>query len=195
MTDLRKIGDSIRKICGVTNVCHYYDVTIKEVDNEKQTVTVESADPDAYFIKSGVRYMPVSCEGDESVPSVGSSCIMVTKDGSDPYITMSSFLDSKTIVIGNQSYKIVSDSQIFNDGEYGGIPKVIDPEDSNAGLLKKINQLEQKYNSLLSSLNSAVITLAPSGTILFSVYLTSNSPISPITSKSEIENKNITHGK
>jgi hypothetical protein len=83
---------------------------------------------------------------------------------------------------------------MFNDGEYGGIPKVVDPENSNAGLLKKYNDLEEKLNTILSILKSTTIPLAPTGTYPFAPLYSSVNPLS-LTLKSEIENKSISHGK
>jgi hypothetical protein len=75
------------------------------------------------------------------------------------------------------------DKVIFNDGLLGGMVKVDD-------LTTKLNNLEDKYNSLLQILQTISIPLAPSGTYPFAPLFITETPLTP-TNKTELENEKI----
>lgn len=195
--NIRTIGNLIRQIAGTYNniPVKYIDVNIDEVLEDERCCIVSSCDGSMAIDGLKVRYMPEISDGDEEVPLQDSTAVIVFTEITEPIIVSKSWLSRKTVIIGNQSWEINSEKQVFNDGKFGGIPIVKDPNNSQAGLLKKINQLEQKYNELLTACKSVVITLAPSGVFPTASFYTSNTPIAPITKESDISNPNITHGK
>ena len=196
--NLRLIVDSIRTIAGSKNNTRYYDVVIIDQNPETQTVSVESVDNDAYFQADGVRYMSDISDGNEELPSIGSSCIMITKDNGSPFIVKNSYLDKKEIIVGDQSFLIVNGKQTFNDGSYGGLEKIIDPSDSNAGTLARFNKIENKLNDFIEKWNSFCSSYAPgspSSTGTPATLSTSTETEVTLTQRSDIENPLIIHGK
>jgi hypothetical protein len=84
---------------------------------------------------------------------------------------------------------------MYNDGGYGGAIKSIDPDNSNSGLLYRINQIETLVNNILTTLKASTVPLAPSGTYQFGALFSAYSDISPTTQRADIESDYITHGK
>lgn len=193
----RDIATAIRNIAGFTIPINVIECIVISVDETSQTCIVDSVTENSDINNLEVRYNLLVSDGEVSVPKIDSNVVVCFSDFLQPFVCSFTDLLKHIIFIGNQSYSIEEGFQKFNDGKYGGIPIVKSRYDGETekGLLKKINQLENKYNDLLTSLNAAVITLAPSGTIPFSGYLTTNTSITPITSENDISNPSITHGK
>jgi hypothetical protein len=150
-------------------------------------------------------------DGDCNKPQVGSTVTIVFSDFTEPYIVKTTWLDEKTVIVGDQLYQIKDGKQTFNDGKYGGIPKIIDPDDSNVGLLKKINQLEDTLNKVNDRINGFINThKTPTWTVVpqdgglalqtaISTWLATPTgqpidDINPLTEQSDIENPSIIHG-
>lgn len=194
--DYAQIKYLIQQIAGTYGKANVklFDAIIQKgsINKDERTCIVDSVDGSLDNLV--VRYMLDVSDGDTSIPLEETTVTIAMTDFTDPYIVKSTWLSEKLFVVGEQSYDILKDKQVFNDGKYGGIPIVKDPDNSNAGLLKKINQLEEKYNDLLTSCKSVTITLAPTGTFPTASFYTTNTPISPTTKEVDISNPNITHG-
>lgn len=78
------------------------------------------------------------------------------------------------------------DEITFLDGSYGGVVKVAD-------LVTKINALENQVNSILTTLKSTSIPLAPSGTYPFASLYASLSNLNTTTA-ADLENTKVKHG-
>jgi hypothetical protein len=206
----REIGNNIRKAAGTFGLAPVvlYDAEVKSVDEQTRTCIVDSITGNKELIGKKVRLMSELSDGDLNIPSVGETVTVMYNDFTSPIIVNASWLSKKIIIVGDQGYSNDGTNQIFNDGGYGGIPIVKDPDNSNAGLLKKINQLEQKYNdlsikhnALQSSYNSHthIYSPGPSSPIATATPIPTSSAngeqIAPLTFESDISNPNITHGK
>jgi len=149
-----------------------------------------------------VRYNLCISDGIVKVPADGSVVTVAMTAFTDPYIVKDTDLNSYFLGIGNQSFSNNGSIQSFQsyvesgDGSYGGFVKIIDPNDENAGLLKKVNQLEQTVNALILALQTTSIVLAPSGTypLTTNPNVASLTNISPLTTETDLENPNIVHG-
>jgi len=198
-TDSAQITELIQKIAGTYGKANVklFDAEVVSIDIEKRICIVNSLDGSIEGIT--VRIMLDQSDGDMSVPEIESTVTVAMTDFTDPYLVKSTWLDEKLFVVGNQSYNIKKDKQIFNDGAYGGIPKIIDSEDSNAGLLKKLNNLEKLFNELQNKFNSWVVVPNDGGGALKTILTVTppiwNFPQIAETTQKEIENENITHGK
>jgi hypothetical protein len=134
------------------------------------------------YINNDVAYL-VNCSNVEEVINIitgGTSTFRVGE--------YSINIQEDLIRIGREVEKcniiIQDDVIVFNDGES---PMVVIEK-----LVDKINQLEEKYNTLLNTLKTTVIPLAPAGTYPFAPLYTSQLPITP-TQQSEIEDPKILH--
>lgn len=167
--------------------------TVKSVDEDKATcVVVVENDVEV----PDVRLQSVICDGLLILPVVESDVMILFSKQNEPFICLYSDIKKWYMQVGDSSDTITDDGKrIFNDGKFGGLIKVKDPDDSNIGLLKKINNLENLVNNILTTLKSTTIPLAPSGTYPFAPLYTSLSNIAPITSESDITSNLITHGK
>ncbi len=191
----------IEKLAGTWNVARvktcYCEVV--SVDKENRTCLVNSADGTQELENTTVNLTPEIGDGEIDYPLEGSTITVAFTDFTAPYMVKAGELESKFIVVGNQLWTISGSSQKFNDGAFGGIPKVKDPDDSNAGLLKKINDLENALNDLQTKFSSWTPVSNDGGAALKTILTITppiwNLPQIELTSESDISNPNITHGK
>lgn len=195
------ISGLIRQIAGTdinipVKIC---DCTVVSLDEENRICFVNSTSGNKTLNNFPVRYMLQVDDGELDVPQIDSVVSVIFSEFTEPYIVKSTELSKKEITIGNQSYEIVGDKQTFNDGSYGGIPILKDPDNTEAGLLKKINNLEKQFNDLKTAFMSWVVVPSDGGLALWTILNTpplgwATNQITP-TAISEIQNPNITHGK
>ena len=201
--DLRVIGDKIREIAGTSIPVRIADAIVVSCDPLKRTCTVNSIDAKQKF-QDGlvVRFMAEVSDGEYTRPEVGSTVTIIFRELTDPTIFSTSTLDQKTIIVGNQTYDIQNESQTLNSNEYGGLIKSIDPSDTTIGLLKKINNLENKLNSIIDALNAWIPVYSDGGlalrTLLEPIVGVIGVPPTPfeltLTQRNDIENANVSHG-
>ena len=167
----------------------------------ENTIIVTSVGSDHVLDITDVRLNPNICDGFTPIPSIG-SIVFVIKNQTDNQYYMLSSSDLDDIIIStntqfNAHSKVVNISSTsvttFNDGEHKGLVKVTE-------LVDKINQLEKAYNGLLQAIQWAFIpcsTPSQAVAILSAFYTLTQAkvPISPITSITDLENPDITHGK
>ena len=165
------------------------------------------------------RYNLVISDGVIRVPAVDSTVNVVMTSVTNPYISKFTDLKSHSVGINKQLHindGLTQSFQTFgdNEGSFGGFVKIVDPIDTNQGLLKKLNNLENDVNDLKSNLTQILIQanllltalsglgaapvpasmLVPYYTQLISALTPyANSPLIP-TIQSELENPNLTHG-
>lgn len=220
--DIRQIGNLIKQIAGTYNAIpiKYVDVTIDEVLEDERCCIVTSCDGSMAINGLKVRYMPEVSDGDEEVPEKDSTAVIVFTEITEPIIVSKSWLSRKTIIIGNQSWEITPDKQVFNDGKYGGLATVKNTDVTNGGLIKRHNLVEDDINTLKDKLQtimqaattaSAAMVTWTAGiplldTVAFAVFnpfmLDIISALTPYiapplekTTDEMISNPNITHGK
>ena len=166
----------IKTLLGITDTISVFDAKVLSVDSAKRECTVSAVTgKSANEIK--VRLMATVDDGSLLLPKVGSNIIVSFSDHVHPFVSMFSEVESI----------------VWLGGEYEGVPIVKHPTNSNKGLLKKINNLENQINDILQVLKTTTIPLAPSGTYAFASLYASILPLTPITSQTDIEHPNIKH--
>lgn len=158
---------------------------VVSVDTSKRTCVVATVNADVEI--KDVQLMAGVNDGMLLIPKVGSQVVIIYSKMTLPYISLYSELEKVICIVGDSGVEIAADSIQFNDGSFGGLVKI-------EQLVDKINALENLVNTILNTLQSTVIPLAPSGTYPFAPLYASVSPIAPITNKSDLENTNVTHG-
>jgi len=99
-------------------------------------------------------------------------------------------MDKDKFIINNNDTIIELDKNgdmVLNDGSKDGLVVVAD-------LVTKLNNLENAINSLITSCQSVIVTLAPSGSFPLASFFAGNTPIAPLTQKIDLENTKIKHG-
>lgn len=214
--DYRGLQELIQKASGTFGLVKVSlaEAVVKSVDKTKRICVVDLiSTKDVEDLE--VKIKPEICDGDTEFPEVESNVVIAFTQFTEPFIITTSDLSEKDITVGNQSWNIQDGIQQFNDGGYKGIPIVIDPDNAQAGLLKKINNLESdlndlksNYNSILTAAATLVTVLSPlgggptpaSGLLAYiNVIISSLTPYAAQvfvpTTETEISNPNITHGK
>lgn len=197
--DKREVQSLIKQIAGTNGFVpiRFIECVVVSVDEESMTCICDSIGDNSNIEDLTVRFNTNVTDGEVSVPLVDSQVLVGYSDYITPFVVSFTDLLKWSMFIGNQGFVINEDSQIFNDGKYGGIP-IVKSEyigESEKGLLTKINNLENLVNTILQTLISTTIPLAPSGTYPFAPLYSSVNPIAPITMESDISNPTITHGK
>jgi hypothetical protein len=174
--ELRK---AIRQLAGTDNIdgVTSFDCTVDSVNEDEFTCDVTAIGGNATTTVPGVRIASESNDGFKLIPKVGSTVTIVMTERGLAYVAMYSDIE-----------KVV-----FMDGTYGGIVKVKDPLDLTAGLLNKVNNLENQQNQILTILKAVSIPLAPSGTYPFAPLFTALNNLTP-TTEGDIVNNKIKHG-
>lgn len=194
---------AIQKIANThdIDVVEIINCNVVSVDKSSRTCVVTPLSGKSDTTIEDVGLMPERNDGEFKIPKVDSTVGVVMSTFVDPYIVSWSELDEWYIVIGDNTIDMIDSLTKFNGGEYGGLIKVKDPEDTNKGLLKKINNLENLINDLINKYNSHVhpATLAVSGgsatgTTSVTTQLETGT-IAPITSEADLTNADVAHGK
>ncbi len=172
-----------------------FDAIVQAGSQDEDTMTCVVDSVDSNLNNLTVRYNLCISDGEINVPEDESTVTIAKTSFTDPYIVRNSDLKSKLIAIGNQTWNNDGNKQIFNDGKYGGIPRIVNPDDSNSSLLKKINNLENLVNDLTSKFNTHthILTLT-SGTGTAAPTANPETTVLTPTVQKDIENPNITHG-
>lgn len=129
------------------------------------------------------------------LPKVDSTVKVLFSNMNAPTVIQYSAIDKLFVVSGDSSFLVYKNGVELYGSNYGGVPIVKDPDNSNAGLLKKINQLENKLNDLISKFNlhTHILTLT-SGTGTAAFPANTATPIAPITTEDDISNPKVKHG-
>ena len=194
------LGIAIRKLAGTYDKdvfkLMYGQVVSVDLTNEDYPCCVVNTPGDIQV--PNVALTASVGDGFLRVPTIGSTvAIFKNIHGDGAFILLYSDLDSIRLET-QQGWLIAWDSNgedsNLSSKSFGGLIKLIDPNDQTKGLLAKVNQLENKYNNLLTLLNSHVhVSAAP--TVNTSTPVTAfTDTIAPITQRADIEDANFTHG-
>ena len=177
--------------------------TVKSVDTDQCTCEVEMVDGTAD--RPAVQMRAIVDTDDNGMvffPAKDSQVLVGVINGNinQCFIAMTSKIDSFKIVIDSDN-KISADKNKLtakwkqwqhNDGNYGGMIKLIDPNDPDAGVLSRLNKLEQGLSNHILEYNTH--THASTGSIG-----TPSPPAAPDTQtisqtqRAQLENKDVTH--
>lgn len=168
--DTQDIGDLIRKL--VENNEEVYSLPCKVVKVSGQVAELAPLNGDANIF--GVKLIA----GTSTTPLL----ITPTKDS----VVIATFLSKDTAYIALHSE---IDSVAIRGDQYGGLIKIED-------LVGKLNDLENKVNTLISKFNAHTHVYAPGpgAPVPTAPVTTPETPIAPITLRSDLENVNVEHG-
>ena len=142
--------------------------TVSDINTNEMTCTCTPINGDAEFFD--VLLNADADKGFTLIPANNSVVIVQQTSQATAYVSMVSKVD-----------------QIYLAGDAnGGLVKVQD-------LVSKLNNLENKVNSLIVACSSQVVTLAPSGLFALAPFFTSVTPLTP-TQQTELENTKVQHG-
>ena len=172
----------IRTLLGISDEVSVIDAEVVSVDLSRRVCKVTAVSGKSAN-EITARLMASVDDGCLMIPKVGSNVIVSFSDSVQPFVSMFSEIE-KIVWLG---------------GEYDGVPIVKHPTNSNKGLLKKINNIEDKLNTLISNFNSHThIYIA--GAAPYALPGTSSAPttstVSPpltTTTQADIEHPNIKH--
>lgn len=195
------IRNSIRTIAETEKFIDKTDVyyaSVDHVDEDSRTCdcTLISGTSETPLI--GVRLMAEANDGLLRIPTEGSTVYILSSENITPYVDVFSQLDKIFYVAGDFTFLIWSGGLEFAGKKYGGIPFISSPDDSNAGLLKKLNNLENMLNDLATKFNNhthpvAGVT-AGSASVVSAITTTPETTTLTPTQKSDIENPLVQHG-
>lgn len=171
------IAAAIQQLSGSTaDRVFVFDAEVVSVDQNKRTCKVVKVGGQSSN-ELTARLMTSVDDGCLMLPKVGSTVIIHMSDRCQPYVAM--FSEVEEIV--------------WLGGEYDGVPIVKHPTNVNKGLLKKINNLENKVNDLINAYNAHVhpgVTSGPSSTAVTASLVAGTLTT---TQQSDIEHPKITH--
>lgn len=185
----RDIIYAIKKIAGADGIKKAQLVmgTVKSKPNERdKTCDVDITLGDACQSISGVHLNASSNDGFTQFPTVESDILIALMPDNSAYMIACEDIDKVACYIDENNYfEFDKNGFIWNEGNNGGIVKVIE-------LTQKVNNLENLVNNLLNTLKSTTIPLAPSGTYPFAPLYAAFNALTP-TQQNEIEDTKIKH--
>lgn len=176
---MTNIQTSIRKLAGVdlADSVQMFDAKVLLVNEAERTVNVQMIGGKSSN-ELTVRLMATVNDGCYIIPKGDSTVVVAMSTHVEPYVAM--FSDVEKI--------------IWLGGYFDGVPIVTHPTDSNKGLLKKINELENEINDLKTIFSTTWTPVPNDGGAALKTAATSWSAaqITP-TTQIDIEHPNITH--
>ena len=200
------LKQATQKVTGVHGKDHVQLLTcsVDSVDIPSRSCMVTPLN--GTFDSFPVQLMAEIDDGILIIPAEGSTVKVLFSDLNAPTAIQFSQIDKVLMISGDQTYSLMNGLQQFNDGSYGGIPIVKDPSDSDAGLLARLNKIEDDNKNLKTALQNllaactGMVTPSPGSPDPFSVAFAaqfSTYPSQPLvkTTEDQISNPNITQGK
>lgn len=170
---------AIRTIAGVNlkDNLHLADAEVISVDVSNRTAQVQLIHGDSNQIITA-RLMSSVADGCLYIPKTdGNTVVIAYSDYVEPYIALHGDIDSI----------------VWLGGEYEGVPIVTHPSNPNKGLLKRLNEIENKIEDLQTVLSSWVVASGDGGLALKTASTSWYSTPITLTSQTDIEHPNITH--
>jgi hypothetical protein len=158
---------------------------VVSVDTSKRTCVVATVNSDMEI--KDVHLMAGINDGMLLIPTVGSQVVIIYSKMTTPYIALYSQLDKVICIVGDSGIEVTSDSIKLNDGSLGGLIKIED-------LVSKINTIEQDINTLKTVFSGWAPVANDGGAALKAAAATWFAQQLTTTTKSDLENTNITHG-
>lgn len=192
----RAIITAIQKMAGVFKKDNAYYVIAKVDSVQDETCTVIIQSGEAELKLDDVRLQVEVCDGLLITPVTGSNVLVCLSTYNPPYVALFSDIDEYYLQVGDSADLITNDGKRkLNGGEYGGLIKSIDPDNTQIGLLARLNKVENLLNEFIALYNTHTHTSSAPGATTSPPAQTETNLISPITSRSDIESDYITHGK
>lgn len=182
---MSEVATLIQKLAGTHRIanCYLTDAIVKSVNVSTRMCVVETLGGKVSSSLT-VRLMASVDDGCFIIPAVDSTIVILFSEQVAPIALMYSEVERIT----------------WLGGEYDGVPIVKHPTNTNKGLLKKIQNLENLLNDLITKFNSHthILTIAAQagsgGTGTAAPTTTQETgTISPTTVQADIEHPNIKH--
>ena len=180
---MSEFANILKEIVGTnrSTTASIFDAVVKSVDVNNRTCIVTMIGGESSN-EITVRLMASLDDGAYMIPKVDSTVVVVNSNYVQPLVIMYSEVE-RIVWLG---------------GEYEGVPIVKHPTNTNLGLLKQINDLKDKINTIISTFNAHTHTVATTGTAAAQSGTAAPvaSPISGTltpTVQSDIEHPNIKH--
>ena len=172
----------------------YYVIgRVKSVSDSVCSVIIQSGQVDIEV--SDVLLQVEICDGLLVTPKKDSNVLVCLSTYNPPYIAMFSDIDEFYLQVGDSADLITNDGKRkLNKGDYGGLIKSIDPDNSQIGLLARLNKIENLLNEFIILYNSHTHTSSAPGSNTSPPLSPETQNINPITSRKDIESDWITHG-
>jgi len=172
MSDKRQISEAIQRLSGtfMQDSVKLFLANVDSVNEAERTCDVTPLTDNATTSYPSVLLMAESDDGVLIIPTINSNVLVNVSKRGVAYVCMFSEVDKVTIITKTLTQ--------FNDGTFGGLVKVQE-------LVDKINRLENTFNNHIHG----GVTVGTASTLVPAT------PIAPITTKIDIENDKITHGK
>lgn len=174
------------------------------VNEAERTCSVEAITGTGQFAIENVQLMASIDDGLLLIPAIGSTIIVSYSAYNQPFVSLFSELQKVLLVAGEKNASVqidasgvlieIEDTKLlisdgltkFNEGDLGGLVKVIE-------LTKKLNDLENKVNQIISAFNSHthILTLSTGTGTAAATASPVSGTLTP-TQRGDIENTKIT---
>lgn len=186
----RAIQTAVQKLAGTfkADICKMYTGSIVSVDENASTCSVRVLLGNEDVIITNVLLQAAICDGLQVIPSIDSDVLIIGSTYNPYFVACFSDIDKLYLQVGDSSLTLYDKKQsgeqivILNDGSYGGLVKVAD-------LVTRLNKVEDALKQHILSFNTHVHAsngLPPA---------TLDNQVVTNTQRSDIENKEVTHGK
>lgn len=188
------IRQALKKLSNYGNRPLVFTAEVKSVDWDKRTCVVITKNGLEF---ENVRLRAVADDAKEGVclkPKKGSKVSVAELEGIESMLQVVGFTEVEAIEVIMQDVELtIQDGKvnlkakeiIINDGDNKGVPIV-------EKVKGKLNDIENKVNEILTTLNSVSVALAPSGSFPFAPIFSAIQSLQS-TQLSEIENSKVKH--
>lgn len=171
-----EIKELLQKIAKEGLEVYSVPAKVTEVDEDTRTIDVEPLNGDPEIFGVNLQADPEQEDGIVLIPTKDSTVLVTFLDNTRAFVSLFSQVDK--VLVDIEEYT-------FNGGDNGGLINIED-------LVTKLNNVENKVNTLLTTLKSITVPLAPSGSVPFAPFFSSVTDLTT-TSKSDLEDDKIKH--
>lgn len=159
---------------------------VKAIDQDKLTCDVELDDDVLLY---DVRLAPINTASCFCLPKIDSWVIVGALENCESltFIAAMSEIDSVIMNLNGLKLEVKDGDVIINDGQLGGLVKVVE-------LAGKINTIEKDLNALKNAFKTWVVTPYDGGAKLKAATATWSGASLTLTKQTDIENEKIKHG-
>ncbi len=181
MSRHKSIEVAIQRLAGtyLKDLIEIYACNVDSVDGDNRVCDCTPIGGNAATQLPGVQLCAENNNGLVVFPKVGSTVIVALSTRNTAFVLMYSDIDKVQ----------------FMDGTFGGMVKIIDPDDPNKGIIKKLNNIENKIDVLITAITGWVPVGGDGGAALKTALTSWLSSSLTLTVRGDIENELITQGK
>lgn len=162
MADLKELIKRASGTWGKSDI-KTFDATVISVDMDNRTCVVNSLDYSVQGLE--VRFMPEVSDGDMNLPQIQSTVIVCMTDFTDPYIVNTTWLDQKTIIVGDTEITLVDGNVTISQGSLSILIQngkiSITNSDTNESLFAILKSLVKNIENALYVNGAGQASLSP----------------------------------